>query len=159
MFAKEREMVELGPHSYNLKGGGSGGFDFLNNGSEEHISRCRKGAMTTNSSLTKQEKQKNGHKGGSTRQQKYPALNSEIYKTSGCTFKGKTHSEETKRAISIANSFHQRGDKNSQFGTMWITNGQENRKIKKTGLIPEGWRKGRIFPLSAPIQNPMILWR
>jgi hypothetical protein len=36
------------------------------------------------------------------------------------------------------------GSKNSQFGTMWITNGIENKKIKKDlDIIPEGWYKGR----------------
>lgn len=30
MFAKEKELVILGPQSYNLKHGGSGGFDFVN---------------------------------------------------------------------------------------------------------------------------------
>jgi hypothetical protein len=35
------------------------------------------------------------------------------------------------------------GDKNSQFGTCWITNEIDNKKIKKGDLIPEGWRLGR----------------
>ena len=35
------------------------------------------------------------------------------------------------------------GYKNSQYGTMWITNGIQNKKIKKDQIIPEGWRKGR----------------
>lgn len=35
------------------------------------------------------------------------------------------------------------GRKNSQFGTRWITNGIENRKISKSEAIPLGWRKGR----------------
>jgi len=35
------------------------------------------------------------------------------------------------------------GNKNSQYGTMWITDGKENKKIKKESLIPEGWYKGR----------------
>ena len=26
---------------------------------------------------------------------------------------------------------------------MWITNGSENKKIKKSDIIPEGWNKGR----------------
>jgi hypothetical protein len=38
----------------------------------------------------------------------------------------------------------QSGSKNSQYGTMLITNGQENKKIKKeVDIIPEGWYKGR----------------
>ena len=35
------------------------------------------------------------------------------------------------------------GKKNSQFGTMWITDGTENKKIKKDESMPEGWRRGR----------------
>ena len=35
------------------------------------------------------------------------------------------------------------GTKNSQYGTMWITNGVENKKIKRDQRIPEGWYKGR----------------
>jgi hypothetical protein len=31
----------------------------------------------------------------------------------------------------------------SQFGTCWITNETENKKIKKTEIIPNGWRLGR----------------
>lgn len=55
-------------------------------------------------------------------------------------FKGKHHSEETKRKIGLANS----GTKGPN-GTMWITNGLENRKIKKEiDEIPKGWYKGRI---------------
>lgn len=37
----------------------------------------------------------------------------------------------------------QKGTKNSQHGTMWITNGAESKKITKNELIPEGWLKGR----------------
>lgn len=36
------------------------------------------------------------------------------------------------------------GEHNSQYGTMWITNGIQNKKIKKDQVIPQGWRKGRI---------------
>ena len=56
---------------------------------------------------------------------------------------GKTHKEETKRKIGLANSVYT-GSANSQFGTMWITNGVENKKIKKLDFIPEGWYKGRV---------------
>lgn len=33
--------------------------------------------------------------------------------------------------------------KNSQYGTMWITDGLENKKINKDDRIPENWYKGR----------------
>lgn len=39
----------------------------------------------------------------------------------------------------------QLGSNNSQFGTMWIFNfkTQQNKKIKKDEIIPEGWSKGK----------------
>ena len=36
------------------------------------------------------------------------------------------------------------GSNNPQYGTMWITNGEQNKKITKdVDPIPEGWYKGR----------------
>lgn len=62
---------------------------------------------------------------------------------SGETWKGRKHSEETKNKISEKNSIKQKGEKNSQFGTCWITNSIENKKVKKDSEIPKGWYKGR----------------
>ena len=56
---------------------------------------------------------------------------------------GKKHTEETKIKIGQTNSIKQSGNANSQFGTMWITNGVENKKIKKDSNIPDDWYKGR----------------
>jgi hypothetical protein len=58
------------------------------------------------------------------------------------TWLGKKHSEECKRKIGDANR-NKIGEKNSQYGTVWITNGTENKKIKKEENIPDGWYKGR----------------
>ena len=59
------------------------------------------------------------------------------------TFRGKKHTEETKKKIGLANSIRQSGQKNSQFGTFWITNGKINKKTKFE--IPKGWYRGRAF--------------
>lgn len=59
------------------------------------------------------------------------------------SFLGKKHNEETKRKIGESNSIKQKGEKNSQFGTCWITNGKENKKIKKESIPPIGWFFGR----------------
>ena len=56
---------------------------------------------------------------------------------------GKKHSEEAKQKIGKANSEKQTGNGNSQYGTCWITNGTENKKMKKTDDLPEGWSYGR----------------
>jgi hypothetical protein len=50
-----------------------------------------------------------------------------------------------KRKLSKTISENQSGNGNSQYDTMWITNGSENKKIKKSDPIPEGWYKGRTF--------------
>jgi hypothetical protein len=60
----------------------------------------------------------------------------------GISFVGKQHSEETKQKMRDKAS-QRVGDKNSQYGTCWITNGLENKKIKKTDTIPDGWKLGR----------------
>ena len=56
---------------------------------------------------------------------------------------GRKHKKETKKKIGDKNKIAQTGTNNSQFGTIWITNEHENRKIKKTECIPEGWCLGR----------------
>jgi len=64
-------------------------------------------------------------------------------KFGGSTFKGKKHTEETKAKMSVNSKGKTSGKKNSQFGTCWITNGVDNKKIKKTDDIPQGWYAGR----------------
>lgn len=58
---------------------------------------------------------------------------------------GKKHSEETKKKMSKSKLGQGIGKNNSQYGTMWITNDIENRKITKSSIIPTGWRKGRVI--------------
>lgn len=48
-----------------------------------------------------------------------------------------------KRRHSECMKERQSGKGNSQYGTMWIHRGLENKKIKKNEAIPEGWKKGR----------------
>jgi len=58
---------------------------------------------------------------------------------------GKKHKEESKKKIGLANSINQKGEKNSQYGTHWITNGVENKKIKNNEKLPDGYNFGRKF--------------
>ena len=57
---------------------------------------------------------------------------------------GKTHTSESKLKIGLSNSISQNGKNNSQYNTCWITNGIENKKMKKDDKIPDGWVFGRI---------------
>ena len=56
---------------------------------------------------------------------------------------GKKHSEETKEKMSESKKGTGCEEKNSQYGTIWITNEIENIKINKSDSIPSGYRKGR----------------
>jgi len=62
----------------------------------------------------------------------------------GNGFYKKHHTPESKQAMREKNKINSKGSKNSQFGTMWITNSTVNKKIKKDGSLPIGFTKGRI---------------
>ena len=67
-----------------------------------------------------------------------------LHRTGHKFFHGESHSEETKMVMSL--KAKKRGEdpsSNSQFGTMWVTNGLQNQKVKKGAPIPEGWVAGR----------------
>lgn len=51
-----------------------------------------------------------------------------------------------KRIDSFSRIGHQKGEKNSQYGTMWVTNGRENKKINREDAMPEGFKRGRTLP-------------
>jgi hypothetical protein len=64
---------------------------------------------------------------------------------------GKKHSDETKAKMREVKTETGLGEKNSQYGTCWITKDGENRKIKKEELelfLLNGWVKGRYTKLS-----------
>ena len=58
-------------------------------------------------------------------------------------YRGTPHTAETKERLSEIMKLKQNGISNSQFGTMWITNGILSKKIRKTDIVPEGWLLGR----------------
>ena len=53
--------------------------------------------------------------------------------------------EETKELMRSSHKGKGIKESNSQYGTMWITNGITNKKIKKDTIIPFNWKLGRIF--------------
>jgi hypothetical protein len=66
---------------------------------------------------------------------------------------GKSHRQETKNKIGKANSVHQAGEGNSQFGLVWIFNESEKKsyKVQKEEIetwILMGWKKGRKMSFS-----------
>jgi hypothetical protein len=56
---------------------------------------------------------------------------------------GRKHRSETIEKMKQKKRGTGMGSSNSQFGTCWITNEIENKKINKGDIIPDGWRLGR----------------
>jgi hypothetical protein len=127
------------PDCMNLMGGGEGGF--ISEEQQRHRSVC--GGKAFAKRLKEDEEFKKIHrKTVSDNMKKYHASGKHNYNT----FEGKTHSDETKKKMSEAKKGKGTGKTNSQYGTCWITNGEEVKKIKKENLnsyLEEGWRKGR----------------
>lgn len=120
----------------NLHLGGEGGFV-----NEEHQQKCSRAAlksMWNNDEYIKNHKEK---------QRKRFILYNKSHDNSGKNngMYGKKHSNETKKQISEKMIFLQKGHKNSQYGTHWITDGFQNKKIKEHQPILNGWHLGRTI--------------
>lgn len=125
---------------YNMKSGGAGGFN-----DQKHQFKCSQAAglkhrerMLNDSKyrekLTKKTSESNarGHKNGIRKSIQH------YY-----SWRGKKHNLETIEKIKLSKQGQGTGKTNSQFGSQWITNGEENKKIKSMEIIPSGWRLGR----------------
>lgn len=157
MFNKEAELVTedfiKSGKSYNLKIGGEGGFEYINNNldiirpPEKRIEWAKLGRNAANEKDA-QAKATQRHSWLLKNDSAYAKKYSDTKKrTAAKSFLGKHHTEETKRKIGQANSKY-KGPKNSQYGTCWVYSLQENRnlKIQKDELdhfLKNGWIKGR----------------
>lgn len=66
-------------------------------------------------------------------------------------FNNKKHSKESRDKIAESNKLNGIGVKNSQYGTCWINDGKNNKKINKkilNNFLNEGWLKGSIKKFS-----------
>lgn len=50
-----------------------------------------------------------------------------------------------KRNETLKRIKHQQGERNSRYGTIWITNGEISKSVLKEEQIPEGFWKGRVI--------------
>ena len=137
--------------TYNLKEGGSGGFDHITkssyHGSEAHIINSKKAGVASGVANSTNEVLKAKRALIGSRNIKLAKVKSQkLHPKGNGTFRGKTHTDETKRKMSLTQRLrNSTGERNSQYGTMWITNGVINKKIKKGGPTPDGFRNGRVM--------------
>jgi hypothetical protein len=130
------EELVLDPSCYNLKRGGKGGG--VNNGMGAEWYR-ENGRKVLTKSWQNPEFRLNRIKEYSERLKNLEKEG----KLKHDGFKGNHHTNETKRSIGVKNKIKQTGVGNSQYGTCWVTNEKENKKIHREDLIPDGWRLGR----------------
>ena len=139
---REKEIVNEqfleNPMCMNLQLGGGGGFH-----SEEHFKKFQAaGVEAANQKLNELRKDPNWAESYSKSMSAALKKSYSDGRIKGFSWYGLKHSEETKQKMSEKASLRT-GDKNSQYGTRWITNGTEDKKIKKGEDLPQGWYLGR----------------
>ncbi len=153
MNAKEAELVTeefcLLKDTYNLCPGGDGGWGYVNTiGSNLYGLNGTSGYGSEN--LV--ESNKRHHERMKTDPLYKDLVHSKMkeslrsgFETGRLTpgFYGKTHREESRKKIGEKNALKGLGNGNSQFGTIWITDGLNAKKIPKSDPLPEGFRLGR----------------
>ena len=156
MIAKEKELVVISEQTYNIAEGGKGGFSYINkNDLSDYSAAARKAGKIARDRFksgvisdghwwfTKEGIKKRSVLGKESLRRKHA--------DGGWTFSGKSHSDQTREKMKKSAVGKHNGEKNSQYGTVWITNGQENRKIKAENLdkwLKLGYYRGRSTPRS-----------
>jgi hypothetical protein len=151
MYAREKELVTdeflLREDTYNLRRGGTGGFDFINKNALNHNATptgCSKGGHNryiTHRALLIEQARQNALKRWSEN-----SAEMESYRQIAVNASLQPESR-MKRIETMKLAGHQQGNKNSQYGTCWIWHDLiGNRKCQKELLplyIDQGWNKGR----------------
>lgn len=147
LLQKEKEIVNenilLDENCMNLKPGGFGGFS-----SKEQIENAKK-------SNAKQKWLKENDEDWFKRKCENRRIsilnqyeNGSREKTYFYDWNGKKHNDETKKKIGLKNSISQKGEKNSQFGTCWVSSEKEKKSIRinkkeLSNHLENGWIIGR----------------
>jgi hypothetical protein len=145
-FAKEFELIETyrkDPLCYNLRQGGSGGFDWINSTPMDRSSRARTTSeLNKVRMLTDPEFRLSVHK-ILKRGREHPNSVKALQESQG--FTGRVHSMASRQKIAKGARLRT-GSKNSQFGTCWITDGLIAKKVAGAEIatfLLLGWRRGR----------------
>ena len=150
MNSKEAELVTeefcIRNDTYNLCSGGRGGFSYMERTgtifriTSENSKYYGEKAKEKLKILFQDEDYIKKHRENSLKGNKISIENNP-----NGTFHNKTHTDKTKSLMSASAKGKHDGEKNSQFGKFWCTNGVDNIKLKSDDEIPEGFRKGRVL--------------
>jgi len=129
------------PNCLNLKSGGQGGF--ISTEQQEHRSKCANKRL--NEKLQNDEAFRREWKTNLINGLKRSYSEGRKDRKWGKNWLGLKHTEKTIEKMKESHKNQGKGIKNSQYGTCWITDEYQNKKIIKGDLIPEGWRLGRVL--------------
>ena len=143
----EKNLVILSEDSYNLCPGGHGGFGYINKNIDlQQRNRDINSRKNYNDPVLRQRLSEGIKR--SLLFRKKPILSDEAkVRQIAPLSKGNTPEAIIKKKETWKKNNRGVGKNNSQFGSCWITNGTENKKIKKEELdfyIEKGYSKGRI---------------
>lgn len=158
LMIKEGEIVnsELlkDPLCLNIMKGGYGFKDF------DHMKKVSKAGNEALKEKLKDPEYKKQFAVKSKSAETWKRLHREGYFTYD-TFSGKSHSAEAKNAIGKANSEHQKGQKNSQFGKIWIRNLETSETLRITSqkledYVALGWERGRLMEVPRKLTEDTV---
>lgn len=128
----------------NIKEGGQGGF--IN---EDHRLKCSNAGNKAFSEKLKNDPEFKKKFSETKRKNLFDEISDgrrkPITEIGGCDWTGRKHKESSKKLVGGKNSITQKGEKNSQYGTYWITKNNVNKKIKSVELdsyLNDGWVRG-----------------
>lgn len=142
LHGREAELVNkitlLDPLCLNMKAGGEGGGILYEKNKSNGFHRMGYDAMMQIKDPSKAAKKAAVTRLMNGTQRKFSVEASR----KGCQAAA-SEAANIKRIETLKSMGHSKGVKNSQFGSMWITDGSCNQKIKKDAPIPDGWSRGR----------------
>jgi hypothetical protein len=158
MYAAEKEMVTeeflTRDDVYNLRRGGTGGFDYINR-TGKNFNGTQLSAVYINDPERHREISVKGGKSCKAQKKGWHDPNNK-----NCGWISREHQQKAclaaaaaesniKRKTTMSLAHHQQAEKNSQFGTCWIWHELIGNKKCKKELLPEyieqGWSKGRFL--------------
>jgi hypothetical protein len=125
--------------TYNMCSGGVGSWLHINENREIQLRAAKKGNATRKKLYENNEEWRETYRKNISDGLKGHYANNESHWT------GKKHRPDSIEKMSRSKSEMYLGENNPQYGTMWITDGKNNRKIKKDEEIPEKWKRGRVL--------------
>jgi ribonuclease HII len=149
---REKQIVNedllADPLNINLKYGGEGGWDHLNKNSDMQRAKNRKAnaKMKVLRETDPEWVSVKAEKLSKSLQQQYATgTRCPPGWSQSATLAAASPEAKIKRKQTMAANKHSQGEKNSQFGSEWITDGLVSKKIKKGEPYPSGFRKGRVL--------------